>query len=71
MSACERYPYAFDYDDAVVAEAYDRSEIGTEDVDFIVNLLHGRGPQRILGCFCRTGRIIVPPAGPGHRRERS
>ena len=61
------HEYAFDYDDAVLAELYDRRETYTDDVELIRRLTGGRGPLNVLECFCGTGRIALPLAQDGHR----
>ena len=60
------YKYASDYDDAALAELYDRSENYTDDVALIRRLIGKREPLRVLECFCGTGRIAVPLIQDGH-----
>ena len=49
-----------------IAEAYDRHETQTDDVELIRRLIGGRGPLRVLEPFCGTGRILLPLALDGH-----
>jgi SAM-dependent methyltransferase len=61
------HDYACDYDDAALAELYDRHETYTDDVELIRRLIGGCGPLNVLECFCGTGRIALPLAQDGHR----
>jgi SAM-dependent methyltransferase len=49
-----------------IAEAYDRHETQTDDVELVRELISGQGPLRILEPFCGTGRILIPLAEDGH-----
>lgn len=60
------YKYAFDYDDAALAELYDRTETYRDDVELIRRLIPGRAALRVLECFCGTGRIALPLIEDGH-----
>lgn len=55
-----------DYDDQLLAEIYDQTETGTEDVELIRTLLPSQAPLHILECFSGTGRILIPLARDGH-----
>jgi len=57
---------ATDYDDAVLAELYERRETYADDVDLIRRLIARGGPLNVLECFCGTGRIALPLAQDGH-----
>jgi SAM-dependent methyltransferase len=52
--------------DAHVAEIYDQSETGLDDVNFIRRLIRDFGSLKILEPFCGTGRILIPLALEGH-----
>ena len=60
------HSYSDDYDDAVLAELYDQSETGTDDLSLLRQLIAGRGPLRIVEPFSGTGRLLVPLAADGH-----
>jgi SAM-dependent methyltransferase len=63
----QEYKYSGDYNDPLLAELYDQSEIYTDDVDLIRSLIGDSGPLNILECFSGTGRLLVPLAQDGHR----
>lgn len=52
--------------DAAIAEFYDLTETGTDDVDTLLRLVDGRSGLRILEPFCGTGRILLALAHAGH-----
>ena len=47
-------------------ELYDKSDSYTNDVQFIVELLKGKGCTRILEPFCGSGRILTPLLSEGY-----
>lgn len=47
------------------ADMYDKTETGTEDVDFALSVIGGR-PGNILEIGCGSGRFLVPMARAGH-----
>jgi SAM-dependent methyltransferase len=53
--------------DRRLAEFYDLTETGREDVELIRRLLGVRAALRIFEPFCGTGRILIPLAQDGHR----
>ena len=52
--------------DIHIAEIYDMQENNTQDVKFLINLLHGKTRLNILEPFCGTGRFVIPLALDGH-----
>jgi SAM-dependent methyltransferase len=52
--------------DIHVAEIYDQSETGLEDVNFLRSLIANSGLLTILEPFCGTGRILLRLAEDGH-----
>jgi len=62
MSEATQYDEIADY----IAEFYDKSDCGTEDIDFMLKLIGNRKELRILEPFCGTGRILIPLANAGH-----
>ena len=46
--------------EAYSCELYDQSDCYENDIEFILNLLKGKGCSRILEPFCGSGRILVP-----------
>jgi len=70
--AAERWLYAADYDDPLLAHLYDLCETGVEDVGLLRRLIAawrpaGAAPLRILEPFCGTGRLLLPLLADGHR----
>jgi len=52
--------------DSHIAEIYDKSEVSTDDVQLIRQLIGERKSLRILEPFCGTGRILIPLVCEGH-----
>ena len=48
-----------------IADMYDASETGVEDVEFALSVI-GDAPKKILEIACGSGRILVPLARAGH-----
>ena len=70
--AAERWLYAADYDDPLLAYLYDLCETGVEDVGLLRRLIAawrpaGAAPLRVLEPFCGTGRLLLPLLADGHR----
>jgi len=71
-AAAERWPYAADYDDPLLAYLYDLCESEVEDVALLRRLIARwrpaeDAPLRILEPFCGTGRILIPLLADGHK----
>lgn len=56
---------AYDVDDHIV-EIYDQTEVQTEDVSLLRDLVAGCGLLKILEPFCGNGRILLALAQDGH-----
>ncbi|NLD73725.1 MAG: class I SAM-dependent methyltransferase [Chloroflexi bacterium] len=67
----ERWPYAADYNDPLMAALYDAEETDTQDIALLRRLIAAWRPAgallHILECFSGTGRILVPLVADGHR----
>jgi SAM-dependent methyltransferase len=63
----EKYEYAMNYDDALLAELYDQCETDMEDVDFLKKLIGAGHFYQILECFSGSGRILIPLLQDGHQ----
>lgn len=55
-----------DYNRALLAEVYDQTITGTEDVQLLLSLIHDEGQLQVLECFSGTGRIALPLLQRGH-----
>ncbi len=62
----QEYRYSTNYNDPLLADLYDQSETGVDDLALLRVLIGGIAPLRILECLSGTGRILFPLAEDGH-----